>query len=124
MEQSAKELDVVNSQISLLNESLSACSLQNVTAASSLSEIQTRGGAIDSALKEKETQISACEKERQDLLRDLDRCEEKLAECANAIRGGEMLISSAQQKLESANEEMQRILLDCQTKKTSRAAAL
>ena len=117
MEQSAKELDVVNSQISLLNESLSACSLQNVTAASSLSEIQTRGGAIDSALKEKETQISACEKERQDLLRDLDRCEEKLAECANAIRGGEMLISSAQQKLESANEEMQRILLDCQTKK-------
>ncbi len=115
-EESSKQLDALRTEMALINENLSEYNLKNVTAVSSLSEIENRGGVINDSVSQREKQLEDAELEKKALLSDLENCEEKISECSNAIKGAEMLASSSRSKLDTLNEEIQKLTLEHQTK--------
>lgn len=112
LEESDRKLDSVRGEISLLGQSISEKSIKTVTAMSSLTEIESRGVALEDGLKQRKAILAEAEAEKAELEKDLETYDSKISECENAVKGAEMLISSAKEKLDRSNETVRKLTLD------------
>lgn len=122
VEETARKTEEQNREIARLTEELSGSQLQNVTALSSVTEINHRGDAVDEAFVTRKAQLAGYEQEQEALQQDLARLEEKQAECENIIKGNAMLLTSGENHAAELKAKADELTLEAQSKK--RRAAL
>lgn len=87
-----------------------------MTAQSSITEIEGRTSTIDEALAEKETQLAELNKEFEENKEFLNKTEETVTECTNALGGYELKYNSKKEKTEICKEECEKLRLDREAK--------
>lgn len=117
-----RQLQEQNREMERLHEELSGSQMKNVTALSSVSEINHRGTAMEEALAARRAQLAGYEKEQELLQQDLLRCEETIAECENMLKGNLMLLKSGEETAAAFKQKADELTLEAQSKK--RRAAL
>ncbi len=116
--------EVISRQIEELTKKLNTYSAQiseqrvkMVTAQSSLTEIEARNTAIDTAVKEKQDEKEKLSDELRGLEDFLKTAEETAKECENALKGRELIFESRKQSLEETKQKLDNNRLDIEDKK-------
>ncbi|MBR6548694.1 MAG: chromosome segregation protein SMC [Clostridia bacterium] len=112
-----RRIEEQNREITRLSEEIAGSQLQSVTAVSSANEINHRGDAVEEAFAQRKAQLEAYETECEALKQDLIRCDEKIAECENILKGNAMLLTAGETKVAELKAKADELTLEAQTKK-------
>ena len=93
---------------------ISELELMSVSADSSIQEISSRAENIADAIEAKREEVESLTAEKEELLKDLTRCDEKVNECENSVKGMMLLIKSAEDKAENLKAEYEKFNLEHQ----------
>lgn len=114
MEKSSKEIDHLAAQISEYQTKASGFKISEMTAASSISEIERRLADIQSALMERQVQSQKAGKEKKEYTELLEQMVEKIHSLTNTAKGYEIRLHSRRQKVEEAKKSSDQLGLDVQ----------
>ena len=118
-----KESESISRNIEELVKQLNTVSVKSgdlrvamMTAESSITEIEGRTASVDETLKEKEVQLDVLNNEFDENKDFLNKTEETVTECTNALGGYELKYNSRKEKAEICKEECEKLRLDREAK--------
>ena len=111
--------DAFSSQIETLNVTLNTLSMKSsdervawMAADTAMEEIRTRSLLIEKTSAEKQESIEKAQQEQKALLADLHAAEETMEECANGLKGRQLLFNSRKEKCEALKAQLDALSLD------------
>ena len=111
----SRSVEETNREMARLGEELSQSQMQNVTAMSSVAEINNRGSAVADASQTKEAQLEEYLQEQLALQQDLKNIEERFAECDNMLKGNQMLLTSLEKTAAEKKQKADELSMEAQT---------
>lgn len=107
-------IDDYSRQISSLSADATQAKLTEMTAASSISEIELRLSTVDDTINTKQSQLSELKSAADDYTKMLSDTDERILSLTNSVKGYELRLTSRRQRMEAAKEQSDKLNLDAQ----------
>lgn len=112
----SKTIEELTRRLNTLSAQGAEYRVQMVTAQSSSAEIDTRRAAVIEEMQQAEQTRNSLEEEGAALHADLDRAEQTLAECVNALKGYELIYATRNEKAAACRQAADTLALDIEAK--------
>jgi chromosome segregation protein len=114
MSESAGKIDGYMREITGLTSEATETKVTEMTAASSVSEIELRLSSVDETIKTKQTQSVELKNAAEDYTGMLSDTDDRIQSLTNSIKGYELRLNSRRQRMEMAKEQSNSLNLDMQ----------
>ena len=114
MNETVGKIDGYTRKISECNTQATEAKVAEMTAVSSITEIQLRLADIDQTIQSKKAQASELQKASEDYAKMLSDTDERIAALTNSSKGYEMRLNTRRQRMETVKQQSETLRLDAQ----------
>ncbi|WP_312693015.1 chromosome segregation protein SMC [Caproiciproducens sp.] len=114
MNETTGKIDGYTRKIAECNTQATEAKVAEMTAVSSITEIQLRLADIDQTIRSKKIQASQLQKASEDYAKMLSDTDERIAALTNSSKGYEMRLNTRRQRMETVRQQSETLRLDAQ----------
>ncbi len=112
----SRQIEDKNNELNTITAAIADQRVGMMTAKSSIDEINSRMGSIDTAKAEKEAELSGLEAELKEVEELIFKLDDTITECSNTLKGYEMRLESRKKSADEAKEKAEELRLDIESK--------